>query len=55
MKLEIEKDLIRDMIAEFGVNHAIDELVASFRNVLYTEIEEIEKEIQEEIKARRDR
>ena len=53
MKLEIEKDVIRDMIAQFGVNHAIEELVASFRNVLDTEIEEIEKEVQDEIKVRR--
>ena len=55
MKLEIEKDLIRDMIAEFGVNWAITELTAGFRTVLDTEIEEIEQEVQEEIKARRDR
>lgn len=53
MKLEIEKDLIRDLISAYGVNHAIEELVASFRNVLSTEIEEIEKEVQEEIKVRR--
>ena len=55
MKLEIEKDLIRDMIAQFGINWAITELTSEFRAVLDVEIEEIEQEIQEEIKARRDR
>ena len=53
MKLEIEKDLIRDMIAQF--NWAITELTAGFRSVLDAEIEDIEAAIQEEIKARRDK
>ena len=53
MKLEIEKDVIRDMITQFGVNWAITELTAGFRAVLDADIEEIEQEVQEEIKGRR--
>ena len=53
MKIEFPKEFIRDLISGFGVNHAIEELVASFRNVLDTEIEEIEKEVQDEIKVRK--
>jgi len=55
MKLEIEKDVIRDMITAFGVNWTITELTAGFRATLDACIEEIEQEVQEEIKARRDR
>lgn len=53
MKIEFPKEFIRDLVSAYGVNHAIEELVASFRNVLSTEIEEIEQEVQEEIKVRR--
>lgn len=53
MKIEFPKEFIRDLVSAYGVNHAIEELVASFRNVLSTEIEEIEKEVEEEIKVRR--
>ena len=53
MKLEIEKDVIRDMIAQFGINWTITELTAGFRAVLDADIEEIEQEVQEEIKGRR--
>jgi hypothetical protein len=55
MKIEFDRQFIRDMISTLGVNHAISEMTLSFQALLDTVIEEIEKEVQEEIKARRDR
>lgn len=41
MKFEIEREAIQDMIAMFGPEHAINELVASFLAVVETELLEI--------------
>jgi hypothetical protein len=45
MKFEIEKEAMQDMIAIFGKEHAINEMVSSFRAALDVAVEELEQEI----------
>lgn len=44
MKFEIEKDVIQDMIAMFGVEHTIQELNSAFLAVLESEFKQILEE-----------
>lgn len=44
MKFEIERDVIQDMIAIYGVEHAIQELNSAFLTVVETEIKQILEE-----------
>lgn len=43
MTFEITEDVIQDMVAMFGKEQAINELIGGFRALLETTIEEIEK------------
>lgn len=44
MKFEVSKDVVQDMIALYGKDHAINELVAGYRAALETAVDEIEQE-----------
>lgn len=44
MKFEIERESIQDMIAMFGPEHAVNELIASFLSVVETELVAIYEE-----------
>lgn len=41
MKFEVDKEVIQDMIAIYGRDQAIDELVAGYKAALETIVEEI--------------
>lgn len=44
MKFEVSKEVVQDMIATYGKEYAIKELVAGYRAALETAVEEIEQE-----------
>ena len=43
MKFEVDNEVVQDMIALFGREHAINELVSGYRAALETAIDEIEQ------------
>lgn len=47
MKFEINKEVVQDMIAIYGKEYAINEIVAGYRAALEVVIEEIEQDIKE--------
>lgn len=47
MKFEIEKETIMDMIAIYGKEHAINQMVDSFRAALDSSVKEIDQELSE--------
>ena len=44
MKFEVSKEVVQDMIALYGKEYAINELVAGYRAALETAVEELEQE-----------
>ena len=44
MKIEFERGLVQDLMAMFGKEQAINELVASCRAIIESGVEEIEKD-----------
>lgn len=47
MKIEFEKELVQDMMALFGKEHAIEELTSACRAAIMAGVEDIQKELAE--------
>lgn len=45
MKIEFDRDLVQDLMAMFGKEEAINQLVATCRSIIESGAEEIEKEL----------
>lgn len=45
MRFEVDKEVVQDMIALYGKEYTIKELVAGYRAALETAVEELEQEI----------
>ena len=45
MKIEFTKEVVQDMMALFGKEHAIEELTSACRAVIEAGVEEIEQEL----------